>query len=102
MAPGPFRTFGDFYPFYLTEHRHPTSRRLHVVGTSLALVLLLASLVTRVGWLALSAVVCGYGLAWIGHFFFERNRPATFKYPGFSLLGDLRLWWDTVRGRVRF
>jgi hypothetical protein len=102
MAPGPFRSFGDFYPFYLTEHRHPTSRRLHVVGTSLALTLLLASLATGVWWLALSAVVSGYAFAWVGHFFFEHNKPATFKYPGFSLLGDLRLWWDTVRGRVPF
>jgi hypothetical protein len=103
MAPQrPFRSFGEFYPFYLTEHTHPTSRRLHVIGTSLALALLLASLLTRTKWLVLLALVAGYGFAWIGHFFFEHNKPATFQYPGFSLLGDLRLWWDTVRGHNRF
>jgi hypothetical protein len=103
MAPEPpFRTFRDFYPFYLTEHTHPTSRRLHFVGTSIALSFMLAALLTRVWWLALIALVSGYGLAWVGHFFYEHNRPATFRYPGFSLLGDLRLWWDIIRGRTRF
>jgi hypothetical protein len=96
------RTFGSFYPFYLSEHTHRTSRRLHVVGTTIALSLLLAAGLTRVWWLALIALVAGYGLAWIGHFFFERNRPATFKYPVWSLMGDLRLWWETMSGRARF
>jgi hypothetical protein len=102
MTASPFRTFGDFYAFYLTEHTHRTSRRLHVVGTTLALTLLLAAVLTRVWLLALLALIPGYGLAWIGHFFFEHNRPATFKYPARSLLGDLRLWWDTIRGHNRF
>ena len=103
MAPErPYRTFGEFYPFYLTEHTHPISRRLHVVGTSLALALLIAALLTQVWWLSFIAPVAGYGFAWVGHYFFEHNKPATFKYPGYSLLGDLRLWWDTVRGHARF
>jgi hypothetical protein len=98
----PFQTFGDFYRFYLTEHTHRTSRRLHFVGTSIALAVLMASVLWRVWWLAVIALVPGYLLAWIGHFFFERNRPATFKYPWLSLRGDLRLWWEILRGRIRF
>jgi len=97
-----FRKFGDFYAFYLTEHTHRTSRRLHFVGTSLALALLITSLLARTWWLAVAAVISGYAFAWVGHFFFERNRPATFQYPLLSLRGDLRLWWDILRGRNRF
>ena len=70
-----FRTFAEFYPFYLGEHTHPVSRRLHFVGTSVALVLLVATLASRNGWLLLAALVQGYAFAWAGHYFFERNRP---------------------------
>jgi hypothetical protein len=98
----PFQTFGDFYRFYLTEHTDRTSRRLHFVGTSLALALLIAAVLSLTWWLAVSALISGYLFAWIGHFFFEHNRPATFKYPWLSLRGDLRLWWEILRGRVRF
>jgi hypothetical protein len=101
-AARPFKTFGDFYKFYLTEHTHPTSRRLHFAGTSIALAMLIASVVWREWWLALVALVSGYLFAWIGHFFFEHNRPATFKHPWLSLRGDLRLWWEILRGRLKF
>ena len=94
-----YARFADFYPFYLSEHANRVSRRLHVVGTSIALVLLVAALVTRNGWLALAALVQGYAFAWVGHFFFEHNRPATFRYPLFSFMGDWRLWWETVTGK---
>jgi hypothetical protein len=97
-----FRTFGDFYSFYLSEHRHRTSRRLHFVGTSIALAVVVAAIVLRVWWLAPLALIPGYLLAWIGHFFFEHNRPATFKHPLLSLMGDLRLWWEICRGRLRY
>jgi len=97
-----FRTFGDFYPFYLSEHANRTSRRLHFVGTSAALALLIASVVTQKWWLSAAALIQGYALAWVGHYFFEHNKPATFKYPGFSLMGDWRLWWEIATGKMRF
>ena len=97
-----FRSFDDFYPFYLSEHANRTSRRLHFVGTTIALALLVAAIATRNGWLVLAALLQGYAFAWVGHFFFEHNKPATFKYPGFSFMGDWRLWWEIVTGRIRF
>ncbi len=96
----PYRTFAEFYPFYLGEHSNRTSRRLHFAGTSLALILLVAALATHILWLMLAAVISGYAFAWAGHFFFERNRPATFRYPCFSLMGDGRLWWDIVTRKI--
>jgi hypothetical protein len=96
-----YRSFREFYPFYLTEHVSRVSRRLHVVGTSLALVCLLVGLFLN--WRLLLVVpFIGYGFAWVGHFFFEKNRPATFKYPLFSLMGDFRLFGETVTGRRRW
>jgi hypothetical protein len=96
-----FRTFSEFYPFYLGEHADRTCRRLHFAGTSIAAVLLVAALATQRWWLIGAALVQGYAFAWAGHFFFEHNKPATFKYPWFSLMGDWRLWWDILNGRVR-
>ena len=97
-----YRSFMDFYPFYLSEHANRTSRRLHFVGTSIAAVLLLAALATQRWWLVAAALIQGYGFAWVGHFFFERNKPATFTYPWFSLRGDWRLWWEILTGKIRF
>ena len=97
-----FKTFADFYPFYLSEHANRVSRRLHVVGTSIALVILVAALITQMWWLAAVALIQGYAFAWVGHFFFEHNRPATFRYPGFSFMGDWRLWWEVVTGKIPF
>lgn len=97
-----YRSFAEFYPFYLSEHTNRTSRRLHFVGTSLALALVLLALWTRAWWLMLAAVVAGYALAWVGHFFFEKNRPATFKYPLYSLTGDWVMWWQILTRRMKF
>ena len=97
-----FETFAEFYPFYLSEHANRTSRRLHFIGTSLALVLLIAAATTSIWWLVALAFVQGYVFAWVGHFFFERNRPATFEYPLFSLMGDWRLWWSIATRKVPF
>jgi hypothetical protein len=101
-TPARFDSFRAFYPFYLDEHRNRTCRRLHFLGSSLALVCL-ALLVTtgNAGWL-LAGLVCGYGCAWIGHFFFEKNRPATFKYPLYSFVGDWVMYADIWRGRIPF
>jgi hypothetical protein len=97
-----YRTFREFYPFYLSEHTNTISRRLHFAGTSLALALLVAAIATQTWWFAAIALLEGYAFAWVGHFFFEHNKPATFKYPGFSLMGDWRLWWDILTGRQKF
>ena len=97
-----FTTFAEFYPFYLSEHSHKTSRRLHFVGTSIALVLLVSSLLTRNPSLILVALLQGYAFAWVGHFFFEHNRPATFKYPFYSFAGDWRMWSDILTGKIKF
>lgn len=98
----PYQRFADFYPFYLSEHSDRTCRRLHAVGTTLVLLTALVALVSGHPWLLLLAPVWGYGFAWVGHFFYEHNRPATFQYPFYSLLGDFVMYGDILRGRIRF
>jgi hypothetical protein len=97
-----YRSFGDFYPFYLSEHSNKVSRRLHFTGTSIAAALLITAAITQRWWLVAVALVQGYAFAWVGHYFFERNKPATFRYPAFSLMGDWRLWWEILTGKLRF
>lgn len=95
-----FGSFKEFYPFYLGEHRNRTCRRLHFVGSCGVLICLTTGLLSgRAGWLY-AALFCGYGLAWIGHFFFEKNRPATFKHPLYSFAGDWVMFVDVLRGRI--
>jgi len=95
-----YRNFEEFYPFYLGEHADRTSRRLHVVGTSAAVLQILAALVLREPLLLLTALITGYGFAWVGHYVFEKNRPATFKYPLYSLRGDFRMAREVFSGRI--
>jgi hypothetical protein len=97
-----FTSFREFYPFYLNEHRNQTCRRLHFVGSTLALLCLVALAVTRNPWWLLAGVICGYGFAWVGHFFFEKNRPATFKYPLWSFMGDWVMYAQTWARRIPF
>lgn len=97
-----YGTFRDFYPFYLTEHSRSGTRRLHFAGTLLVLLTLLYSLGSGRWAMLWLAPVFGYGLAWVGHVFVERNRPATFQYPLYSLAGDFRMFADMLRGRVSF
>jgi hypothetical protein len=97
-----YGSFREFYPSYLAEHQDPACRRLHFAGSALVLLLAAAALATR-DWRWIVAIpLVGYGFAWIGHFFFEHNRPATFKYPLYSLLGDWVMFGDMLRGRVKF
>ncbi len=96
-----FASFRAFYPFYLSEHANRTSRRLHFLGSCGVLALLAAALATGRWGFALAALVCGYGFAWVGHFFFEKNRPATFRHPFYSLAGDWVMFVDILRGNVR-
>ena len=95
-----FRTFAEFYPFYLDEHANPVSRRLHFTGTSIAVVLLVAAAVTQLWWLLAVALIQGYAFAWVGHFFFEHNKPATFGHPFYSLAADYMMLWKILTGRM--
>lgn len=97
-----FASFAEFYPFYLAEHANRTSRRLHVTGTLLALLAAAAAVLAASWKLALLAVASGYAFAWVGHFFFERNRPATFRWPLWSLRGDFTMLRDVLAGRIRW
>lgn len=97
---GGFRSFRAFYPFYLSQHENPICRALHVVGSLLVIALLAASLLTQRWELLLALPVAGYGFAWAGHVLFEKNRPATFKYPVYSLVGDFVMLRDVLLGRV--
>lgn len=97
-----FSSFREFYPFYLGEHSNRTSRRLHFIGSCGVLALVLGTVMTgQLRWL-LAALACGYGFAWIGHFFFEKNRPATFKHPFYSFMGDWVMFKDILSGRIPF
>lgn len=99
--PGRYLSFDAFYPFYLSEHQNTTSRRLHVIGTGLSIVMLLLGVALN-PWFLAAAPACGYAFAWVGHFFFEKNQPATFTYPLWSLMGDFRMFFETVSGRRPF
>lgn len=96
-----YRTLDEFYPFYLSEHSNRTCRLLHFIGTTVGVSLFIAAVVTQTWWLVLVALVQAYTFVWIGHFFFERNKPATFKYPWLSFLGDWRMWWEILTNKIR-
>ncbi|MDC6165886.1 Mpo1-like protein [Paucibacter sp. XJ19-41] len=95
-------SFAEFYPFYLGEHSNRTCRRLHFVGSTLSLLCLAAALYTGQLRFVLLALLCGYGFAWVGHFGFEKNRPASFKRPLYSLMGDWVMYKDIWTGRIKF
>ena len=97
-----YGSFSDFYPFYLSEHSNRTSRRLHFVGTTLGLFFLLHALSTLNFWWLLAGLASGYAFAWVGHYFFEHNRPATFTYPLWSFMGDWVMWQQILTGKIRF
>ncbi len=97
-----FNTFAEFYPYYLSEHANSTCRRLHFIGTTLV-IFILTMTIAKGAWLLLLALpLAGYSFAWVGHFFFEKNRPATFQHPLYSLLGDFVMYRDMILGRVAF
>jgi hypothetical protein len=97
-----YSSFREFYPDYLAEHRDPVCRRLHFTGSALVLATVLVAFVTRNWWWLAAAPLVGYGFAWIGHFFFEHNRPATFHSPLYSLMGDWVMFAQMLTGRIRF
>ncbi|MTI30192.1 DUF962 domain-containing protein [Xanthovirga aplysinae] len=92
----------EFYQFYLSEHLHPVSRTLHFIGTFGVIVLLILSFYFMDWRFFVTIPFCGYGFAWIGHFFFEKNKPATFQYPLWSLCSDFILFWHLLIGKQKF
>src|SRR5215813_11864753 len=94
------KTFAEFWPFYLREHSRPATRTLHFVGTTLSLLLLASAAALRSGRVVVLAIVAGYAFAWVGHFFVEHNKPATFKYPLWSLAADWKMWGLAIAGRL--
>lgn len=96
-----FERYPEFWHHYLREHAGAKTRALHYVGTAIAIALLLAALLPGNGWLILGAVVAGYLFAWVAHFAVEKNRPATFTYPLWSLYSDFRMFFLWISGRLR-
>src|SRR5215471_16375543 len=96
-----FGSFREFYPFYLAEHSRPMCRRWHFAGSLLVLACIALAALTRNAWWLAAAPIVGYGCAWVGHFFYEHNRPATFTHPLYSLIGDWVMFKDIIAGRVR-
>ncbi|MBL1384075.1 DUF962 domain-containing protein [Pseudoalteromonas marina] len=97
-----FNSFKAFYPYYLKEHRNVTCRRLHFIGSLLVLMVIISALLSQKYALLWLLPVIGYGFAWVGHFFFEKNRPATFKHPFYSLWGDWVMFKDILTGKIKF
>jgi len=100
--PAQMHSFAEFYPFYLSEHNNRTCRRLHFVGSSLGLVCVGTALATGNAWWVLVGLLCGYAFAWVGHFGFEKNKPASFKRPLYSFMGDWVMYKDIWTGRIPF
>jgi hypothetical protein len=100
-TPVKYSRFAEFYPFYLSQHADRTCRRLHFAGTSLGLLAVLHAFATLNFWWILAGIAAGYAFAWVGHFYFEKNRPATFTYPVYSFMGDWVMWKDVLAGRIK-
>ena len=94
------QSYSEFYRFYLTEHQNKTCRSLHFIGTSLVFVLIFLALYLNLSVLWYLVPLMGYGFAWVGHYYFEKNKPATFTYPFWSLISDFRMFFDIVLGRI--
>lgn len=101
MSKKEYNSFKEFYPFYLSQHRNKTCRILHVIGSSIIILLIIYSLLGQKYLLLLLIPVIGYGFAWVGHFVFEKNIPATFTYPIYSLMGDWVMWWKSITFKIK-
>lgn len=100
MTDKEIETFEQFWDFYVGEHKEKATRILHFIGTTAAMGCVATGLLTRRRWLVLLALAAGYGPAWFSHFFIEKNKPATFKYPLWSLQADFVMWWKMVNGKM--
>lgn len=94
------KSFEMFYPFYLKEHSNKTCRLLHIVGTTIVIALVLTSIYHRNPQILILVPISGYGFAWTGHLFFEKNKPATFKYPLWSLKSDFKMYFEILSGKI--
>ena len=100
--PSEFRSFREFYPFYLNEHRRQACKFLHFMGTCLVIATFSGVLLTQ-RWAQIGLIpIFGYGFAWLGHFGFEKNRPAAFRWPLYSLFGDFLMFYHLITGRLSF
>ncbi|MBT6202283.1 MAG: DUF962 domain-containing protein [Alphaproteobacteria bacterium] len=93
-------SYREFWPFYVREHMKSTTRMLHFIGTTGVIVIAAAAIVTRNAWLLLAMPLCGYGFAWASHALIERNKPATFSHPFWSLMGDFHMYGLMLTGRM--
>lgn len=100
MSQREYHSFAEFWPHYVTEHSKPRTRLLHLIGTTIALACLVFFVAVGKWWLFPLALIPGYGAAWIGHFFIEKNKPATFQYPLWSFIGDYKMIWMMLTGRM--
>ena len=96
-----YKSLKEFYPYYLEEHRKKGTRILHFIGTTLFFCWILLSIAFLNPWFILFAAISGYFFAWVGHFFVEKNKPATFKYPGLSLMSDFKLYFQILSGKEK-
>jgi hypothetical protein len=101
MTDRKFESFEDFWPYYVSEHKEKGTRLLHFAGTTAAFGLVASAIIFKKRWPLVAAPIVGYGASWIGHFFIEKNKPATFKHPAWSFRGDMRMWWLTVQGKMQ-
>ena len=100
MSDESFNSFADFWPHYVNEHSQPATRLLHMIGTFLGLALMVYFIATGRWWWFFLGFIPGYGAAWIGHFFVEKNRPATFQHPLWSFMGDYKMIWYMLTGKM--
>ena len=96
-----FSSFSDFYPYYLLEHSKKGTKILHFLGISLVICFFISFLFTYDPFWLFLCPLFGYGLAWIGHYFIEKNKPATFEYPLYSLFGDFVMFWEILSGKIK-
>jgi hypothetical protein len=100
MTERQYKSFAEFWPYYVAEHSKPATRALHAIGTTAGLIFIAALIARGKWWLFPLGLVPGYGLAWIGHFFIEKNKPATFQYPLWSFMGDWKMLAFMISGRM--
>ena len=94
-----YKSFEDFYPYYIAEHDHKYTKLMHFIGTSISIYFLIKFVLSFNFLFILYALLAGYGFAWVGHFFIEKNKPATFKYPFYSLIGDYKMYSEILQGK---
>jgi hypothetical protein len=97
-----FKSFAEFWPFYLAEHKQPITKLIHFIGTSLGIIAFLFIIYFRAWWGVPVALVGIYGPLFASHFIFEKNRPATFRNPIWSVFADLKMWWSLLTGKIKF